>query len=93
MGVGWMFWKLSFGWRFRGSRVRRFRLTPPPGEGVISGLTLAPCFSVGKLGATAPRVVGDARGVWARLWRLRVDLAMLPLGQAKLLQLGSSGRH
>ena len=34
---------------------------PPLGEGVISGLTLAPCsLLVGKLGVTAPRVVGDA---------------------------------
>ena len=34
---------------------------PPLGEGVISGLTLAPCsLVVGKLGVTAPRVVEDA---------------------------------
>ncbi|HMH04004.1 MAG TPA: hypothetical protein VK556_07360 [Candidatus Udaeobacter sp.] len=34
---------------------------PPLGEGVISGLTFAPCsLLVGKLGVTAPRVVGDA---------------------------------
>ena len=34
---------------------------PPLGEGVISGLTLAPCsLLVDELGVTTPRVVGDA---------------------------------
>lgn len=34
---------------------------PPLGEGVISGVTLAPCSPlVGELGVATPRVVGDA---------------------------------
>jgi hypothetical protein len=36
---------------------------PPLGEGVISGLTLAPCsLPVDELGVAVPRVVGDAVG-------------------------------
>ena len=58
---------------------------PPLGEGVVSGLTVAPCsLLIDELGVTAPRVVGDAVVVGSPL-QSRVDLAMPPLGQVKLL--------